>query len=616
MTIHFFNPGTLFILGLIPLLIIIHSLKPRPRQVDVTTMFLWQEVMRERKGGFHLHRLMKNLPLLLQILALIFTALALGRPVWFYDTPLRGDVIMVLDTSASMKAGSASGTRFDMARKEAIRLIDALPKESRLLLIEAGNSPVIRSGFSADRRRLKEIIRDIRPSDTPGRLEKALYLALSFLDPDRDDWISFITDGADHDFKRLIGLNSRIRPVLIKGGSRNIGITAFDVRPETASPGEYEIMLEVKNFNPGPVICPIRVTIGKETIYKETIGLKGREKKIIIIPRSAPLRGLAQVTLEIIDDFPVDNRALAVLDPDKEVRVLLVSKGNYFLEKILEVQPRFRIDTLKEITPSTWDNLIRQYDIIILDRISPPHTEQGNFLLIDSFSPSLPVSETGTIKGPVVLDWDSGHPLTAGLDMRDVHIEKAALVKAETLRPLIESSQTGLMYAYEKGGLRAVFLGFDPERSDLPLRFAFPVMMGNIFRWLHPEKLNFSTRQSKAGEPYSIYLEPGTKTFSITRPSGQEEEHNLTDSPFLYSDTREAGLYAVKEGEKYSLFAVNLLDESESDILAPTLNAQGAGAMPGSGSEMMRAEFPLWIVLLLLASITMAVEWIVWFKNP
>ena len=33
------------------------------------------------------------------------------------------------------------------------------------------------------------------------------------------------------------------------------------------------------------------------------------------------------------------------------------------------------------------------------------------------------------------------------------------------------------------------------NRSDLPLRVAFPVMMNNIFNWLNPNTLDFTSTQ-------------------------------------------------------------------------------------------------------------------------
>jgi hypothetical protein len=115
---QFLNPGMLALLGIIPILILIHTLKPKPRQVDVTNLFLWQEVLKERSSHLTFERLKKNVPLLLQILVVILAALALSKPTWTYFGSKKGNMVLVIDTSASMKTKAGSGTRFDVAREK------------------------------------------------------------------------------------------------------------------------------------------------------------------------------------------------------------------------------------------------------------------------------------------------------------------------------------------------------------------------------------------------------------------------------------------------------------------------------------------------------------------
>ncbi len=613
---HLINPTALLGLGIIPILILIHSLKPRPKRVEVTTLFLWRKALKEKKAGLRIQKVMRNLPLLLQILAVTLATLALAKPVWIYPSQIGGNVILVLDASASMKTRAATGIRFDQARKEALELIDELPEGSKMLIIQAGNRPMLKSAFSDDKGELKGIIESIHPSDEPGRIEKALYLALSFMNPERDDWTFLITDGAGSDFEKLSRIHQRVRPILVPGGKRNIAITKFEFRPELGLNHRYEVMLEVRNFNPNPVLCPIHLTLNQKTIVKKTVGLRALEKKLLIFPYTGPVAGIAEVTLELNDDFPTDNKAYAVLNTSRDIWVLLVTKGNYFLERLLEAYPNFMVNSVKEIIPSSWKDQTTRHDIVILDRISPPSTEKGNFLLIESLSPSIPLSRIGQIDHPRVLDWDRKNPLMANLDLSGLIVESASQVKGDrTVRPTIESHQTGLMYSYQKSGLRAVFLGFDLTRSDLPLRVAFPVMMSNIFQWLGPKKLGFSSSQINAGNPFTISLEPQTKNFSIRTPSGKWDEHRLESNPFDYANTGEVGIYTVVEGEKWRYFAVNLLDEWESDIRVPTFESPVDGTAEHSGSEPIPRELPLWIVFLVSVSAIVILEWHFWLKG-
>ena len=607
----------LTLLGLIPILILIHSLRPKPKEVEVTNLFLWREALKEKRGGLRVKRLINNLPLFFQILAVLLASIALAGPEWTYIAQVEGDVILVLDSSASMKTQTASGTRFDKAKKEALKLIEELPTDGKMLIIEASRKPIIRSPFSDDRKHLKQVIESIEPSDIPGQIDKALYLALSFLNPEKDDWTYIITDGAGANLAKLTGNYEKVRNILVSGGERNIGITKFEFRRALNGDNQYEILLGLKNFNAHPVLCPIQLTIDDNTIIKKTIGLKALERKLLIFPHSGRLEGMAHASLKITDDFSVDNDAYAVLKASDDMWVLLVTKGNFFLEKLLEAYPNFMVNSIKDIVPSTWIEQTQRHDIVILDRVSPPSTEKGNFLLIDAFSPTIPISRIEGIDNVEVLDWDRESPLMGNLDPRGIHIETASMIKAdETLRPILESRNTGLMYAYEKNGLRAIFLGFDLMMSDLPLRVAFPVMISNVFQWLQPYKLSFSMLKSEAGEPFAIHLDRKTRDFSIGTPTGKWKKYRAKSNPFIYEDTGTVGIYTViEDNERWSNFAINLTDEKESDIQPPTTGADSHKKNSIQEPAPITAQSPIWILFLLSASIALILEWHLWLRG-
>jgi hypothetical protein len=613
---QFLNPAMLMTLGLIPVLILIHALKPKPRPVEVTTLFLWQAILSERSGHLRLRQFKRNLPLLFQILIVVLTALALARPTGLFSASQKGDMILVIDTSASMKTKTGSGTRFDLARKSAFDLIDQRDDKQKILIVEAGSKPMIRDGFLENSKRAKRLLKGIQPTDAPGKLAKAIYLALSFVDSTEADDIYVLTDGADTDFTNLTQIHPRIVPIIVAGGERNIGITKFEFRQELDRHDHYEMMLEVKNFNPDPLECPIRLSVDKTNIIDARLTFGAQEKKLLIFPYSGLITGIAEANLEIDDDLAVDNSAYLSLNRSKDIWVLLVSKGNYFLEKLLQAYPNFMVNRVTDIIPSSWKEQTTRHDLVIIDRMDFPLTAKGNFLLIDSYSPSLPVVRKGQIDFPNVLDWDSKSPLMANVNVAGLTIEKATRLEVDTLlRPVMESSQSGLMFTYEENGLRAVLFGFDITRSDLPLKVAFPVMMSNIINWLNPRKLSFSTLQTRAGEPFAIYLNPETRHFLTRAPQGKWEKHAVTTNPYRYTRTQKAGIYTISENDKDRYFTVNLVDESESDIRnSPAVKTSDASDT-GHATDETRVPHPLWSFFLVLGLVLMMLEWYFWL-NP
>jgi len=610
------NPAGLLLLGLIPVLLFIHSLKPRPKTILLANLFLWQDVLKERKGGFRIQKIIYNLPLLLQILAIILGALAFSDPVWTYEKTEKGDIILILDTSASMKTQTEGQSRYDLGRQRAFQFIDQMPDESRMLIIEAGRNPVLRADFSNDKARLRKVIEAMHVTDQAGRIDKALFLGLSFTKPEKEDRIVLITDGGAEAVKDLIKSNPRIEPIIIDKGKRNIGITRFEIRREYNSEDRTQFFLEVKNFNPYAVLCPIRVTHKGAVIIEETVGLGPHEKRGLIYPEEGLLSGVTRAQLLVKDDFAVDNEAAMAVETSQDIRILLVGEENFFLLQLLKSFPNLIVNIVSDISAASWEAQVSNHDVIILNGISPPATEKGNFILLDAFSPSLPLVPAGSTTEVKDLDWNRKSPLTRGLSFKGLRVVQARKIQSKVkFPPLLESRETGLIYAYEREGLRAVVFGFALNHSDLPLRVAFPVLFNNMLRWFHPDRFTFTSLKTQTGEAFPIYLQRKSQSLRIGRPSGTWEEYRDISSPFSYEATDEAGIYTIIENDHWRHFAVNLVNETESDIRISDSLSRLIAEQSTRKTKTIEGRHYLWPISVLLLLASLYLEWIWWIKN-
>ena len=598
----------------IPVLLFIHAWKPKPKEVKVGNLFLWQEALKERSGRLTFKRLKKNLPLILQILIVILAALALAEPNFTYLRIKKGNMILVIDTSASMKARTKLGTRFDLARKKALELIDQKEQGQKFLIVEAGAKPIVRDGFLESSTQAQNIVQKLQPSDAPVQLAPALYLALSFVDPAKRDLVYLVTDGAGENLSELIKNHPVVKPIIVSGGEHNVGITKFEFRQQFDRSNQYEFMLEVKNFARIPLESVLRLSIDNVILFDNTITFEAREKKLLVLPYSGLINGIAKASIEIDDDFTTDNQAFLSLNAAKDVWVLLVSKGNLFLEKLLAAYPNFSVNSVKEIIPSSWPEQTARHDIVIVDRMDFPEIEKGNFLLIDSYSPAIPIIKTGKVQRPEVLTWNRRSLLTADLNLSGLIIQESSDLRVDKrAQPLIESSRTGLMYSYSEGALRAVFFGFDFTRSDLPLKIAFPVMMSNIFHWLNPHKLEFSVLQTQTGRFFDIYLKPQTDVFYTRAPLEKWKRQEANTNPFRYVNTHKVGVYTIAENDRQRHFTVNLFDESESDIIPKPLVTLPDRPAVGL-DKAQRHTLPVWMLFVLLGGGLLMLEWYAWLK--
>src|SRR4029079_14222666 len=103
----------------------------------VPSTWLWAAAKRDLLAKHPFKRLIAELPLILQILALVALAIALSRPA-VRGGKIAGDhVAIVIDTSASMGTRSAAGvTRMDEAKLAALDVVSALAPGADAILIE------------------------------------------------------------------------------------------------------------------------------------------------------------------------------------------------------------------------------------------------------------------------------------------------------------------------------------------------------------------------------------------------------------------------------------------------------------------------------------------------
>src|SRR6185369_12040772 len=112
-------PGLWLLAGLAPL-VVLYILKIKRERVTVPSTWLWQSAKRDLMAKHPFKRLVAELPLVLQVLALVALAIALARPAARGGTIPGDHVAIVIDTSASM--GTTS--RMEEAKRAAADVVE------------------------------------------------------------------------------------------------------------------------------------------------------------------------------------------------------------------------------------------------------------------------------------------------------------------------------------------------------------------------------------------------------------------------------------------------------------------------------------------------------------
>ena len=223
----------LALLGLlfIPLVVAMYMLKLRREPKVVPSTLLWQRLLADVEANAPWQRLRRSLLFLLQLLLVAILVLLAARPFVERPAGLAGDIVLVVDTSASMAATDVLPDRLTVAKQAALEALRELPSGGKVSVIEAGRTARIVAAGSSDLGRIRIAIESIRPTAAQGDLADALELASELAAQSGDAEVLVATDAA----LATVPTTSVDAPVRVlrvgdERGRRNQAIVALAVR--------------------------------------------------------------------------------------------------------------------------------------------------------------------------------------------------------------------------------------------------------------------------------------------------------------------------------------------------------------------------------------------------
>jgi len=607
----FLSPLSLLLATLAVPLLLLYFLKVRRRPQTVSSLLLWDPALRDREASAFFQRLQRDPLMLLQILALLALTLALARPAVTVMGHGAKRVVVVMDTSASMKATDVSGSRFAQAQRAALGLVGRLGEGAEVMVIEAAIQPRVLVPFTRDRERIVAGVRAAHAADIPNRLGDGIRTARALVGPDPRAEIHVFTDGAHPDALRGQADDVRVRWSGVGERGRNVAITSLAVRRNYFGSFDSQAFLSVVNFSAEPQSFSFTLHLDDELIADKQLTLEPQVRRAVVLPFSHPGGGVVRARLDVSDDLAADNVAYAVIPPPRAIAVLLVSAGNLFLEKVLKSDLQVKLEVR---TPDAYAGGMEGFDVVVIDSVNPTKIGNGRFVLVNSAPPDVPLEVLGRLEAPTIMDWDRTHPI-----MRQIDFAKVAIAEALRVRPLAagrppaEAVGGPLIYLLEERERKAVFFGFDLFKSDFPLRVAFPLMLAKSLRWLHPAGLDQESLQLHAGQPILLPVEHGVTTATVTTPSGRTVQAQVTRGLASFTDTDEVGVYRVMTSRGETKVAVNLMNADESDVAPKAVPAFVEGARPEAPPVPVQRE--LWPFFVMFAIVVFLLEGFLYWRR-
>jgi hypothetical protein len=604
----------------LPTVIIFYLLKVRRHDEEVSSTFLWNDLIRDLAAHEPLQRLKWSLLLLLQLLALALITFAVARPFSEQSGEKPVHAVLLLDGSASMQANDVQPSRFARAVQAAQDTLVGLPENSLATAVLVAAHPQVLVAATTDRRQVDKALTEVTPSGAAADMREALLLARSLGGDPGARRIYLFTDGA---FSLPPDLPDDLGAVEVvsvgQQGTGNVAITTISTRPDPRDNRRQQLFTRIENFSPAPVQAVLSIAVDGQPIEERTIDLPDNGQTEQIFEDLQPGARWASVSVAHRrgdNGLMLDDTAYAILVQRKPAQVLLVSPGNAFLEKVLSLLPNvdlYRIPAQRYLAVEA-----DRFDVIVFDDYLPPLLPRGNLLVVNPPDRG-PFRTNGDIRRPRVGNWEREDPLLSFVDIRDMNINRASkLDLPRWLKPLITTSDgIPLFAAGQDGDRRVAILPFDLRQSNLPNLSAFPILMSNLLNYLSPPGV-VQTPEIQTGAPESLAPLPQVERVRISGPNDQSAEFRTSSGPITYAATDVPGLYRVQQivagGQQTvedDLFAANLADRDESDIrqrLSGLANQSGIDA----GLTLLQKEF--WGLLAALALPLLLFEWF-WFHR-
>ena len=672
----FAAPAALFWLALAVPIVVLYILKVRLRRVPVSTNLFWKQIYEEKPPRSIWQYLRHLLSLLLQLLMLALLTFAVADPLLSWQLAQARRVVLVVDRSASMQAQDVEPTRFAAAIEAAYDYVNGLRDRDEMAIVLAGSRPEVAVGMNGHVPTLRRVLEGLAPTDGPTELAPAIELARKLVGEHPHGEVVVLSDGcfgdetaATSDAPITKSTEAIDEPPSVDAPTiehryfateaANIGITQFQVRRSLVDPLGYEVLVEVLNASAHGVDCRLELELDGLPVDILPFSLAGEELWSRAIEKTSLEGGTLTARLteiggrrsegagnelerSTLNALSVDDSAWAILPPRKIQNVLVVTPGNWFLQKVFEASPLVQVEVVDEL-PERWPD----ETLIVLHQLVPEKLPEGDVFVVDPQSVS-DLWELGEVLAhPIITEQDQESPLMTHVRLDNVLMPQARQISPSGESHVLAGSVSGdPIYAeLHRSNGRCLVLTVNLEEGDLAFRTAFPIMVSNALGWFAgvSGELNravatggvaavaVESSPTAAGDDLHL-IHPSGESVALARPqstaavdaaSPGDRGFELTIGPLdaagLYRVAYQSSAAALEtavetEGLPASAsVAVNLANARESDLRTDAARLEDDAAPIAAAAGWFSR--PVWYYLAVLACLLCVTEWFLYNRR-
>jgi uncharacterized membrane protein len=615
-------PGLWLLAGLAPI-VALYVLKIRREPVRVSSSWLWAAAQRDLLAKHPWRRLTRELPLILEVLALTALALALARPATRGGGVSGDHVAIVVDTSASMLSVEKAGTRIDQAKALAKDAVARLSAGADAFVIDAGAHAETVTPLLRDRRALADAIGHLEAREVEGGLAAAAGLAadrLRSLGGTRR--ILVFTDGALADGAPIATGGIDVEVVRVGETTENAGIVRIDARrgvDPTSRRDEVQVFVMVESFGDRPRDVYITLSLDgrSEPVASRRVSLAPREKTPVTLtfePRVEDEGAGLVVRLAPGDALAADDVAYARVPGGRSMPVVLASdRPHSWFGRALaaDADVDLRTLTIAELATVNAD----PEALVVVDGACPAVLPGGDVLVAGpGEGECLGVHVGAEVDAPRVTSWDTADPRLRFLSLDGVHVARSRALDVRGGQALVRAASTTLVADASAPGRTATIVTFDVADSDWPVQASFVLFVRDVVELARVHRAQGASVPARTGEPIRLAVPAGIA--KVTEEQGDVRADVEVKAGFVVlAPVSKAGLVTVRWFEPHLgrlVLPVNLTSEREGDIRprGVKVDASAEGAAAVSRVPDAHHEWAAWLALLAAAVLAFEVTWL------
>ena len=539
----------------------------------------WEQSMRETKVSPYLKNLQKNALFYLQMAALLLLLFILLAPFITKEEVIRGQTIVVVDTSASMLVEKNGTTLFDKHKEAIIKLVNKRSGQP-ITIISTGKEPmtVIREEKNAEE--VISAINQLKVSYEHEYMERAIEFTQSIAADGEVD-IHIFTDSLN---QQTLPEASDTLAWTVNASNDNYRNVSIDKFGAIATPDGTEAIIKLINQSRKNVDGKLILTnsITGTVFLKSDFMVKG-EDELLLSFKDLPTSIALTASILVDDDYAPDNEAHLVLG-NQATDAIIDDQLHELIKKAFEaVGLSVSTGSKNELTAATDESIVVTNDASFLESGTKP------IILIGRND-----GKSEVVTGAISTLTDS---LFSIADLSDVYVSEVypAFDEFETIamvgnKPFIQKSIRG-----------DIVILADVEMTDWPLHASFPLFIWSAIEQVGAEGNTLGTFTPNERKAVLSSAQSGKiEVFTVD----DEYVTTITDSSSFIAP-QPPGVYKALDDANEKLFTVQL--EPEELNLETGSSYRIGKAINGKGTEVNKWLFGKYFILPVL--LLMLMEW-------